>query len=75
MTTTQSVHLQGIGRVTAKPAGEIRVGDDLYWNYGIRYTVVAVEPCGTKSVNVTERSADGKQYTRRMLKTRLVAAR
>ena len=69
-----TLHLQGIGKVAAKPAGEIRVGDTLTWNYGYRYTVTAVESCGSKSVKVTERSATGQQYTRRMLRTRLVAA-
>lgn len=72
---TQTLHLQGIGKCSAKAAGDVRVGDTLTWNYGYQYEVVAVEPCGKQSVRVTERSKDnGKEYTRTMRKTRLVVA-
>ena len=74
MTTTQTIHLQGIGNALAKTAGELQVGDTLTWNYGYQYTVVSIEPCGAKSVKVVEENAKGQRFTRRMLRTRLVAA-
>jgi len=71
---TQMLHLQGIGKLPAKPAAEVKIGDVLSWNYSYRCcTIVAVENCGTKSVNITERYNDGKEFVRRILKTRLVA--
>lgn len=71
----QTIHLQGIGKVTAKPVFDIKVGDVLSWNYAPDCSeVVAIEECGSKSVNLTERYfKDGKEYTRRFTKTRLVA--
>jgi uncharacterized protein (DUF2147 family) len=69
------IHLQGIGKAPAKTAGELEVGDILTWNYGYRYEVVAVTPCGKQSIRVTERSLkDGKEYTRTMRTSRLVSA-
>ena len=73
-TPKSTIHLQGIGKVLAKPAGDLAVGDTTTWNYGYRYTVVAVEPCGAKSIYLTEQAADGRTFTRRMSRTRLVAA-
>lgn len=69
------LHLQGIGRLPAKMASEVKVGDVLSWNYSYKCCeVVAIEECGAKSVNITERYYDsGKEFVRRVLKTRLVA--
>lgn len=71
-----TINLQGLGKVKAKPASELRVGDVLSWNYSPRCSeVVAIEPCGKKSLYVTERSRKtGAEYKRRLLKSRLVAA-
>jgi hypothetical protein len=70
---TQSIHLQGIGQFTAKPAGELRVGDTAVWNYGSTAEVVSVETKG-KSVYVVLRTADGKEWPeRRFLGSRLIA--
>ena len=71
-----TIHLQGIGEVKAKRAGDLIVGDILSWNHSPRsYEVVDIQPCGKKSIYMTEKSlTTGKVNTRRMLKTRLVAA-
>ena len=42
----KTIHLQGIGRVDAKPATEIKIGDILIWNYGYKSTVKSVEKLG-----------------------------
>ena len=70
------IHLQGIGKVAAKPAGELIVGDILSWNYTYKgFEVVSIAPRGKKSISIVERCiADGKEYTRNLLKSRQVAA-
>jgi len=68
---TNSVHLQGIGKVTAKPAGELKIGDKTVWNYGFIETIVAIELKG-KSVYVTITDNRNEKFTRRFLQTRLV---
>jgi hypothetical protein len=52
-----SIHLQGIGRVHAVKAGEVKVGTVLVFNYGYCYTVTGVEQAKSgKSVKLTMRS-------------------
>lgn len=73
MTTTQTVHLQGIGLVRAIPAEQLQVGTRMVWNYGYVSEVVAIEPKGKLSLSVTERSErSGELFTRTFRKTRLV---
>jgi hypothetical protein len=69
-----TVHLQYCGRHTAKPAGDLVVGDVMVWNYGMTSVVVSITPKGAQSLTVVE-SVDGKEYSRVMRKTRLVACR
>lgn len=70
---TQSIHLQGIGQFTAKPANELQVGDTTVWNYGSTAEVSNVSLKG-KSVYVTLKTQDGKEWPeRRFLGSRLVA--
>jgi hypothetical protein len=70
---TQAIHLQGIGLFTAKPAADLKVGDTMVWNFGGTSEVVAMRQKG-KSVYITERTKDGKEWPeRRFLGTRLVA--
>lgn len=68
------VHLQGMGDFEGTPAGDLKPGMRLYFNYGIVHRVVKVEPAGSKSVIVTTQANDGKQYTKRYLRTRAVVA-
>lgn len=73
--TQPRMHLQGIGDYPAIPAGELIVGDIITWNYGHRYEITTITPCGNLSIKVTERALkDGQEYTRTMRKTRLVVA-
>ncbi len=73
---TRTIHLQGIGKVPAMTAGELEVGDILSWNYGHRCSeVIDIVEISEKSIIMTERMfKDGKEYPRRMMKKRLVAA-
>lgn len=70
-----TIHLHGIGKMPARPARELRVGDRLMWNYGHTYTVVAIRPSPSgKTLELEERNdRDGKVYTRRLGASRLVA--
>lgn len=78
LTTTTEVHpqprlhLQGVGKVLAKPAGDLHRGDTLMWNYGTTSTVVSVRPVGAKSVEVVEEYGTGHRYTRTFRRDRLV---
>jgi hypothetical protein len=67
---TDSIHLQGIGRVYAIKAGEVKVGTVLIFNYGYKYTVTGLERAKSgKSVKLTMRShKDDRvwEQTRRM---------
>ena len=70
-TEIKSIHLQGIGQQIAKPAETIAVGDVLVWNYGCLSTVAAVRNVSPKFIEI-DTTSDGKQYTRRLKKDRLV---
>jgi len=70
-----TIHLIGWGDVPAKPAGEIKTGDVLTFNYGYEYTVTSVGLCGEKSVKIGMiGNKHGIRTSQRFLKTRLVAA-
>ena len=68
-----AMQLQGIGWVEGTPAGEIKPGAILGWNYGYTSTVLKVVKETAKSIVVESRSDEsGNTYQRRFLKTRLV---
>jgi hypothetical protein len=68
-----TVHLQGVGDVPAKTAGEIQVGDKLLYNYRYEYTVTAVRYVTKCLIEIDETNPTGRSFTRRLKKTRLVA--
>ncbi len=68
------IRLIGVGCKVAKPAGEIKVGDVLIWNYGITSTVLeVVKETRTQIVVMTKNNESGARMLRRMAKKRLVA--
>lgn len=70
----KSIHLQGIGRFTAKPAEELKAGDVMVWNFGYTSTVLAAEQRTPKTITVLEKdNGSGKEGTRRFRVGRLVA--
>lgn len=73
--TTKSVHLQGIGRVNAKPAAELRAGDVTIWNYGYTETVLDVAQISPMFVRVALKSERDpfRVFYRRLKIDRLVA--
>ena len=71
---SNTIQLQHIGRVKAIPAGQLKKGMQMMWNFGETSTVQAITKETTKSIWVTEISKSGREYNRRFAKTRLVAA-
>lgn len=51
---------------------EVRVGDELMWNYGETSIVVDIQPITARSVKLTDRSASGRFSTHQMSLTTLV---
>jgi len=73
--TTASIQLQHIGRVEATPAGNLKQGMRLMWNFGEMSDVVSIDRETAKSIWITEKSdRTGNLFSRRFAKTRLVAA-
>ena len=72
---TNSVQLQSIGLVNGTPAGEIKIGTTLLWNFGATSEVIAIPRQTTKSIWITEVSDKGNTYTRRFLKTRIIGTK
>lgn len=72
----QSIHLQTIGQVPAKPASEVKPGDILSWNQAPRaYVAVSVRPVSAQFVELVEQNLKtGQTFTRRLRKDKLVAA-
>tara|TARA_R110002020_G_scaffold115102_1_gene264719 strand:- start:4481 stop:4702 length:222 start_codon:yes stop_codon:yes gene_type:complete len=67
-----TIQLQYVGRVNATPAGDIKVGTTLRWNFGATSKVVSIPRQTEKSIWITSISEEGNEHTRRFLKTRLV---
>jgi hypothetical protein len=67
------VWLKGVGWVKGKPAGTIRPGDRLAWNYGSTSVVEHVEQVSAQFVSIRERIEDGQLFDRRLKVDRLVA--
>jgi hypothetical protein len=44
--TMDTIHLQGLGKVPAKPVREFQPGEFMRWNYGSSTEVIRVEPKG-----------------------------
>ena len=69
---TQTTHLQGIGSHTAKQAQDFSIGETMVWNYGGTSIVTGITK-NTPAFITFEIESNGKTYTRRLNKTRLVA--
>lgn len=70
-----TMHLQGIGRVSAIPAKDVKRGMSITWNYGTTSTVASSVRKSDKSQEIVEEYADGTRYTRLFRVERLIAAR
>lgn len=74
---SNTIHLQGLGDLPAILASDLRVGMKLSWNYSYcGYEVVSIEEASAKFLKVVERNVKtGQEFTRRLKKDRLVAAK
>jgi hypothetical protein len=70
---TQTIHLQEIGRVAAKPAKDFTVGDFAVWNAGFTSEVISIAPKGRTQITWQVRTKDGKTWDRVVKADRLVA--
>jgi hypothetical protein len=72
-----SIHLQGIGRYPAIPAGDLKVGDVIVYNQGGTTIVRSKRKVSAKTIEVVVesqgRTDKGKHYTRQYRVDRLVA--
>ena len=71
----KQIHLQGYGKQHAKPAGDIKVGDVIMWNFGETSEVLGIERETEKQIIVSLKNERGFVGIRRMTKNRLVAYR
>ena len=71
--TKNSMRLQSVGIVLGTPAGEIKSGDFLMWNFGAVYVVNSVLKETEKMLVIsTSPKGSDKVYEQRLKKDRLV---
>jgi hypothetical protein len=69
---TDSIHLQGIGRVPAKKVSDFKIGDKFMWNYGYTSKVIGLKKTTPSQITFIIED-NGKLYEKRMNKNRLAA--
>lgn len=69
------IQLQGIGKVDAVRAGDLRVGDRIAWNFGYSSKVVAIGKSTPKGRYITTQSESGKKYTKLYSNNRLMGVK
>lgn len=70
--SVETLFLVGVGDVWALPAGELRAGMTIRWNYDVRSRVVSVRR-NDRVVDVVEEYGDGTRYARQWRCDRLIA--
>lgn len=73
LSAKDTIHLQSVGTVPAIAAEKLRVGNVMMWNFGSTSTVETIENASPYFLLVTEKTKEGKLYSRKMKKSRLVA--
>ena len=71
---TNTIQLQGIGTVSAKPAAELQIGDITIWNFGHKAVVLGKVKETAAFVTLLIEEKEGT-FTRRLKKTRLVGCK
>lgn len=75
----QTIQLQSVGHVPAKPVSQFKVGEKMMWNFGYTSTILSILKETNTQIIFQMKSfdpsgnSDGKIYDRRMKKTRLAA--
>lgn len=72
---TNSIQLQSVGLVNGTPAGEIKVGTTLLWNFGATSVVKSISKETNKSIWFITETENGNIYNRRFLKTRVIGTK
>lgn len=68
-----TIQLQYVGKVPAKPANELKIGSKLMWNGGSIFEVISIEFSKTgKTLNIIEKGSDGREWNRKLRSDRLV---
>jgi hypothetical protein len=67
------IHLQGIGKVPAKRADEFTAGEMMLWNFGEKSMFAGRVKETAKMITILELNSDGKEFTRKCKKSRLIA--
>ena len=67
-----TIQLQSVGLVSGTPAGEIKVGTTLLWNFGSKSVVKSISKETNKSIWFLTETENGNTYNRRFLKTRVI---
>ena len=70
-----SVQLQAVGLVNGTPAGQIKVGTTLLWNFGSTSIVKSITKETNKSIWFLTETKNGNTYNRRFLKTRVIGTK
>ena len=70
--TKNAMRLQSIGLVLGTPAGEIKEGNTLMWNFGETSEVLQVLRETALTISVQTKTKTGNTYDRRFRKSRLV---
>tara|TARA_R110002072_G_scaffold222823_1_gene379960 strand:- start:56 stop:277 length:222 start_codon:yes stop_codon:yes gene_type:complete len=70
-----TIQLQSVGLVNGTPAGEIKVGTTLLWNFGGTSVVKSIIKETNKSIWFITQTKDGNTYNRRFLKTRVIGTK
>lgn len=66
------IYLIGWGEVEGQPAENIKAGDTLMWNFGIKSEVLSIDKVTPKSITITTKGSNGKEYKRTLRKSTLV---
>ena len=66
------IQLQAVGLVNGTPAGEIKIGTTLLWNFGATSKVKNITKETKKSIWFLTETENGNTYNRRFLKTRVI---
>ena len=70
----KTIQLQSVGKMPAQPAGNIKAGSKIMWNFGSIYKILEVTKETEKMIFVkTQDIKGGTIYQAKYLKTRLVA--
>ena len=69
----QTIQIQSVGKVEAKPAIEFKAGEKMLWNFGYTSTIISVASETAAFITFLMQGKEEKPYERKFKKTRLVA--